>query len=386
MSVVVLNEKINVTDQAGTVHIHLVESSELSEKSDLKIAGLSTKDIHNLYGKISDGGLYLVDAKSRTYLFSFNVSKVSKANQLDYYDAGSNHIAMYLGGTLTSSIISKKYFKNEDIIEFHATDSLKSKVDFNHRFLTGLRIKSVSNKLVLDSDDKRNINVSSFISEEEIQLSHHYVESMIVTKSLVNTPANLLNPETYESFAIDTVTELKERGFNVDIEVYDKSKLQNDNAGLILAVGKASQHAPRIIKMSYKPTNPSKTLALVGKGITYDTGGLNLKPGGAMRNMKKDMGGSAAVFGSFMLSVLRETNVEITAYLAVAENSVSSNAARPGDVYVAKNGISVEIDNTDAEGRLVLADALTYASEENPEYLIDIATLTGAARVSLVRK
>ena len=102
-----------------------------------------------------------------------------------------------------------------------------------------------------------------------------------------------------------------------------------------------------------------------------------------MRNMKKDMGGSAAVFGIFVNSVLSNRNLHVTAYLAIAENMVSSNSARPGDVYVARNGIAVEIDNTDAEGRLVLADALTYASEEKPDLLVDIATLTGAARVAL---
>src|SRR5690606_1001935 len=114
-----------------------------------------------------------------------------------------------------------------------------------------------------------------------------------------------------------------------------------------------------------------------GKGITFDSGGLDIKPSGPMRNMKKDMGGSAAAAGIFVTAVRLKLPLKITCYLSVAENMISGRSMRPGDIYKAKNGLSVEIDNTDAEGRLVLADAICYATEEKPDWIIDLATLTG---------
>lgn len=391
MSVFILEEKFELVSEASNVKIFLIDETDLEKNEDgtlkKQFSGVDILEVEGAYGEISDHSLYLADMKSKTYVFKFNVEKLKKSNSLDIYEAGEKHISMICGGMLTSHLISEKYFKLSDVIEFIPSEALVSKVNIDRSFLTGLRIKSVSNKLKFKEStkpaEKRKLNVTNLIDEQNIEASNNHLDAMILSKSLVNTPANFLNPETYEQFAIDYITELKESGHPVDIEVYDKSKLQNDGAGLILAVGAGSNFAPRIIKLTYTPESAKKHIALVGKGITYDTGGLNIKPGSAMRHMKKDMGGSAAVLGSFALSVLNGYENSITAYLAIAENMISASSARPGDVYVALNGKSVEIDNTDAEGRLVLADALTYASKEGSDVLIDIATLTGAARVSL---
>lgn len=386
MTVCILEEKFQLVDQSEKQStVLLLTESDL--ESGGEIEGVSLDKFSDLYGKAIDHSLYPLSLETKTFVFKYNVDRVKKENILDFYDVGAQQLDMICGGLLSQDLISSKYFQPESVVRLVASKKIKEQVKFGSDFLTGLRIKSVGNKVNFtgkpNKTEKRNLAVGDLFEESDVVKSDHYIEAMILTKSLVNTPANFLNPDTYEQFAIDHITELKERGYPVDIEVYDRSKLQNDGAGLILAVGKASQHPPRIIKMTFRPQNPRQTLSLIGKGITYDTGGLNLKPGSAMRHMKKDMGGSASVYGSFLLAVLLERNIEIDAYLAIAENVVSSNSARPGDVYVALNGKSVEIDNTDAEGRLVLADAVTYASREKRDYMFDFATLTGAARIAL---
>ena len=208
--------------------------------------------------------------------------------------------------------------------------------------------------------------------------------SVNVARHLVNLPAADLNPQTYATL----VAELFEGSTSTSVTVWDAERLEKEKMGLMLAVGKAAVHQPCLINIRYRNDGMTgKPLALVGKGITFDTGGLDLKSSAFMRIMKKDMGGSAALVG---LSVwLERTGFSrpVDIWLAIAENAIGQKAFRPGDVIKARNGITVEIDNTDAEGRLVLADALTVAVSEQgnnqPWAVIDIATLTGAARVAL---
>lgn len=386
MSVIVLQEQLELVNDQATLKLIMVS------RHDVDTSAAVSKDVdyaalNGLYGELDDHCLYLASASSKTFVYIYNLDKIRKKNRLDLDDMGVTHLEFFCGGILTGSLLSSKFSKSGAVVELCMSDDLRSNLSLSEYFISGLRLKSVSNDLRLDKKSKEisktRINLSKLVDEKIIEKSNHMVESMIITKSLVNTPANYLNPESYESFARQETARLAGAGKPVTVEVFDRSKLENDGAGLILAVGKASQYAPRIIKLSYRPKNAQKTLALVGKGITYDSGGLNLKPGATMRDMKKDMGGSAAVYGTFLHAVLNEAPINIDAYLSVAENMVAGNAFRPGDVYVALNGTSVEIDNTDAEGRLVLADALTYADREKPDFLIDVATLTGAARISL---
>jgi leucyl aminopeptidase len=202
-------------------------------------------------------------------------------------------------------------------------------------------------------------------------------------------PPNILNPESFEIFARELVRrecDLENDPNKIAVEVFQRDKLLAEGCGLINAVGQGSDIPPRLIRLTYFPRSSGKSMkhvTLVGKGITFDSGGLDIKGSSFMRNMKKDMGGSAAAFGVFMALARLGAPVRVTCYLALAENMISGRSMRPGDVYKAKNGLTVEIDNTDAEGRLVLADALCYAAAEKPDWLIDLATLTGAARVAL---
>lgn len=202
-------------------------------------------------------------------------------------------------------------------------------------------------------------------------------EAVSLVRDLVNTPANDLGPAELESCA----RELASRHHGA-VHVVTGEDLLTGGLPLIHAVGRASNRAPRLIDLTFGDRDHPK-VTLVGKGVCFDTGGLDIKPSSGMLLMKKDMGGAAHALGLAHLILSRGLKVRLRVLIAAVENAISADAFRPGDVLRARNGLSVEIGNTDAEGRLVLADALTLADEEAPELLIDFATLTGAARVAL---
>jgi leucyl aminopeptidase len=202
-------------------------------------------------------------------------------------------------------------------------------------------------------------------------------EALYFGRDLINTPANDLGPAELESAARELAT-----SFDAAIKVTEGSGLLSDNFPMIHAVGRASDRAPRLIDLRWGNEHAPK-VTIVGKGICFDTGGLDIKPSSAMALMKKDMGGAASAFAFALLVMRTKLPVRLRILIPAAENSIAGNAFRPGDVLTSRNGMTVEIGNTDAEGRLVLADAISLADEEAPDYLITIATLTGAARVAL---
>ncbi|MFD1828467.1 MULTISPECIES: leucyl aminopeptidase [Streptomyces] len=197
-------------------------------------------------------------------------------------------------------------------------------------------------------------------------------------RDLVNTPSNGLFPK---SFAAIVQAAAKEYGLAV--EVLDEKALAKGGFGGILGVGQGSANPPRLVRLAYTHAKAKKTLALVGKGITYDSGGISLKPAGHNETMKCDMSGAAAVFAAVVAAARLGLRVNVTGWLALAENMPSGSATRPGDVLTMYSGKTVEVLNTDAEGRLVMADALTRACEEKPDAVVDVATLTGAMMVAL---
>ncbi len=198
------------------------------------------------------------------------------------------------------------------------------------------------------------------------------------TRDLVSMPANDLYPQSFAAAASRLA-----KGANVTVTVLDEKKLAAGGFGGLIGVGKGSARPPRLVKVEYKPAGAKKKIALVGKGITYDTGGLSLKPAASMLGMKYDMTGAATVLNAVLAIARLKLKVHATAYLCLAENMPSGTATRPGDVVKARNGKTIEVTNTDAEGRVVLADGLSLASESYPDYIIDVATLTGAQRVAL---
>lgn len=202
-------------------------------------------------------------------------------------------------------------------------------------------------------------------------------EGVALARDLINTPANDMGPAELEAAARELAAR---HGASVTCIVGDD--LLKQNYPLIHAVGRAAARAPRLIDLQWgDPGHPKVTL--VGKGVCFDTGGLDLKPSGSMQLMKKDMGGAATVLALAHMLMDRGTKVRLRVLIPAVENAVSANAFRPLDVYRARAGITVEVGNTDAEGRLILADALAAADAEKPDFLIDLGTLTGAARVAL---
>ncbi|MGW7007932.1 leucyl aminopeptidase, partial [Streptomyces sp. NPDC054933] len=198
------------------------------------------------------------------------------------------------------------------------------------------------------------------------------------TRDLINMPSNDLFPKSFASIVQQVA---KEHGLKV--EVLDEKALAKGGYGGIMGVGQGSANPPRLVKVSYTNSKAKKHLALIGKGITYDSGGISLKPAGHNETMKCDMSGAAAVFASVVAAAKLGVETNVTGWLALAENMPSGTAIRPGDVLTMYSGKTVEVLNTDAEGRLVLADAITRASEENPDAIIDVATLTGAMVLAL---
>ena len=211
------------------------------------------------------------------------------------------------------------------------------------------------------------------VDADEIQT---LAQAEALTRDLINTPASDMGPPDLEQAARELATT-----FGADISVITGADLLAQNFPMIHTVGRAADRAPRLIDMRWGKTGPKVTL--VGKGVCFDTGGLNLKPGASMGLMKKDMGGSAAVLGLAHMVMATGQDIQLRVLIPAVENSVSSDAFRPQDILTSRKGLTVEINNTDAEGRLVLADALALADEENPDVIISMATLTGAARVAV---
>jgi leucyl aminopeptidase len=203
------------------------------------------------------------------------------------------------------------------------------------------------------------------------------VESVFLTRDLVNTPTNDMGPE-----ALEAAARALGKQHEADVSAVKGDDLLAENFPMIHAVGRASAEAPRLVDLVWGSKDAPK-VTLVGKGVCFDTGGLDIKPPSSMLLMKKDMGGAANVLGLAAMIMAAKLPVRLRVLIPAVENSISANAFRPGDVLQSRKGTTVEIGNTDAEGRLVLADALALADDEEPELLVDMATLTGAARVAL---
>jgi len=219
---------------------------------------------------------------------------------------------------------------------------------------------------------KARLVTPSGVDGEEIS---RIAENLFLARDLVNTPANDMGP-----VELETAARALAKNHSAKVSVVSGAALKK-NYPLIAAVGQGSDRAPRLIELAWGNANAPR-VTLVGKGVCFDTGGYDLKPSAAMLTMKKDMGGAACVLAVAGMVMGAKLNLNLRVLIPAVENSVSGNAMRPGDVFISRKGLTVEIGNTDAEGRLILADALADADDQKPELLIDIATLTGAARIA----
>ncbi|MFC4139337.1 MULTISPECIES: leucyl aminopeptidase [unclassified Microbacterium] len=216
------------------------------------------------------------------------------------------------------------------------------------------------------------------LSDADVARAVAVAEAVALIKDLVNVPAEWQSPAQLADSAAEAVEHL-----DVSVEVLDEKQLEEQGYGGILGVGRGSDRPPRLVRLDYSPAGATRHIALVGKGITFDTGGLSLKPAASMVGMKFDMAGAATALAALRAIAALGLPVHVTAWLCIADNMPSGRATRPGDVLRMLDGQTVEVLNTDAEGRLVMADGLVAASRENPDVIIDVATLTGAIIVAL---
>lgn len=238
--------------------------------------------------------------------------------------------------------------------------------------------------------DEKNIEI--FISSEtyddkdaDIQKMELGVSFALITSNASNFAKDIVNtaPADYTSLQMADDAKKLEKLENVTCKIHDEKFLRENNMNAFLAVNRASPFPPRLLHVIYKPQNATKKVIFVGKGLTYDSGGLSLKPSDYMVSMKSDKSGGASALAILKGAAELKLPIEVHAIIGATENMIGGNAYKPDDVLIAKNGKTIEIRNTDAEGRLVLADCLCYAQEFEPDYLIDIATLTGACIVGV---
>ncbi len=276
-------------------------------------------------------------------------------------------------------------FKNSKSIEYELnSDAISNKFkNIVGYFLHGLRLKSYTFEKYITK--KRNNKITIIINGKNIPSSKDKIkfnaieEGTFYTRDLVSEPGNVLHPDEYAK----RLNSLKKDGLKVNI--YDEKKLKKLGMNTLLGVGQGSIRGSYLVTMEWNGLNDnSKPLAFVGKGVCFDTGGISLKPAKFMEDMTYDMAGSAVVVGLMKSLALRKAKINAVGVVGLVENMPGGNAQRPGDIVKSYSGKTVEILNTDAEGRLVLADALTYTEEKfKPKFIVDLATLTGAIIVSL---
>ncbi len=232
-----------------------------------------------------------------------------------------------------------------------------------------------------DGEDSGTDWLIAGASDSSIERAKVIAGAVAATRDLINTPPIDLFPGSFAEIAQGFGSQL-----GCDVKVWEPQQLADEGFGGILAVGMGSSRLPRLVRVAWAPEGATQTIALVGKGITFDSGGLSLKPPKGMETMKSDMSGSAAVLHTVLAAARANLPIAVTGWLCLAENMPSGTAQRPSDVIRIYGGKTVEVLNTDAEGRLVLADGLVRALEENPDVVIDVATLTGAQGVALGKR
>ena len=275
------------------------------------------------------------------------------------------------------------YGKNSEYFIF--SDSILSKnKDFLSHFLHGLKLKSYEFKKYKTKKDSRNIAIHVLGNKNKPSVQNQLKfkaleEGTFYARDLVSEPGNILHPDEYAK----RINSLKKDGLKINI--YDEKKLKKLGMNALLGVGRGSIRGSYLVTMEWNGAkNKSKPLAFVGKGVCFDTGGYSLKPARFMEDMTYDMAGSATVVGLMKSLALRKAKVNAVGVVGLVENMVSGNAQRPGDIVKSFSGKTIEVLNTDAEGRLVLADALTFTEKKyKPRFIVDLATLTGAIIVCL---
>ncbi len=307
--------------------------------------------------------------------------KIDESFSPDYF---RNHLAGFIPSMESEQIKNLHIFiPKSEIFKKHFTHEEY----YYQTFIEGIILGNYSfDKYKADKKKTRDLNVF-FYADNQNKLNHAISTAMVVmegvnfTKELQNEPGSVLTPEVLANRIKNTLPE-----FGAKVTVFDEKEIKKRKMGGLLAVGMGSANPPRFIIIEYNGPSKNKkkkSFALVGKGITFDSGGISIKPASNMGEMKADMSGAAVVAGTILAAAKAKLPVNILGVIPTAENMLSGSSMRPGDIVVTASGKSIEVDNTDAEGRMILSDALDYASKRNPDVIIDLATLTGACVVAL---
>ena len=341
------------------------------------------------FAKKSDTAIpmHIVEAdKLMSISAKLNIEEWVKANQFDA-SLGQILIIPDNDGSIASVLVGWGTKSKRSRGRFHMGAIALKLPKGTYEILSGLSGKDLENAHLawilstycFDRYKKKSVLSAKLKASKEINTTRILIEAEgdFITRDLVNTPTNDMGPDALEKAFCNLA--LKHNAYT---QVIKGDDLLKQNFPMIHAVGRASDQEPRLLDMKWGDKNNPK-VTLVGKGVCFDTGGLNIKPTSSMGLMKKDMGGAATVLGLAHMIMSLNLNVNLRVIIPAVENSISSNSFRPQDILISRKGMSVEINHTDAEGRLVLADALCLADEDYPDLLICNATLTGAARVAL---
>lgn len=362
------------------------------EDNPIEYSGFNKEVNQKLNGLIQNFVIEKEEFKAefgKTYLLSAYESQEIKSDKILMVGLGKVSELTFAKFRELSQIIIKicKGIKNTKriILKMPEIDIITKDIEYyTQAFVEGALISGYSfdkyktkndntlmNSLTLYQDDKELFK----IMEKGLNKGRLISQSVNFARNLVNEPASVLTPCKLAQIASSLD--------KIETKIYDKDQIEKMGMNAFLAVSKGSIQEPRFIHMHYKPENPRKSIAIIGKGITFDSGGLDLKPASSMLTMKDDMSGAALVVSIMSVLESLKIDIEVHGIIAACENMIGSKAYKPGDILRAKNGKTIEVDNTDAEGRLTLADALCYADDLKVDEIIDIATLTGACMVAL---
>jgi leucyl aminopeptidase len=352
---------------------------EYEEANDLNISPLQIKNFLSIEGK----EIRIPGNESRPGDIVIAKVKLDDSFSVDYF---RNHLAGFINSIQDEEVTSLN-ITIPDIDQFK--NYFNDEKYYYRTFIEGLVLGNYSFDLY-KSDKKTNKNLAVIIHgsnfklvQSAVKTSLNLMEGVLFTKDLQNEPGLNLTPDL---LAKRISTKLKKQG--IKVRVFDEKEIQKRKMGGLWAIGMGSDNPPRFIVIEYngaskKSNKKEKKIALVGKGITFDSGGISLKPAADMGEMKADMSGAATVAGSILAASMEKLPINIIGIIPSAENMPSGKSVRPGDIVKTASGKTIEVDNTDAEGRVVLADGLDFASKEKPDVIIDLATLTGACVVAL---
>ena len=315
--------------------------------------------------------------------FSFNLNPNQKVIVVKLKNSFTSLEIEKLGAEFYN-YIKENQITNSTLLENNLKEFLKTNKYFIDQFVHGVKLKSYNFDKYKSKKKNRLFEIDILYKSNSLELNknkkfHSLIEGINFTKDLVSEPGNVLHPDEYAKRLIQL------RKIGLKINVFDKKKLKALGMNALLGVGQGSIRGSYLVTLEWNGSkSKKKPLAFVGKGVCFDTGGISLKPAKFMEDMTYDMAGSAVVVGLMKNLALRKAKINAVGVVGLVENMPGGNAQRPGDIVKSYSGKTIEVLNTDAEGRLVLADALTYTERKfKPEFIIDLATLTGAIIVSL---